>query len=227
MSSAEAVFSARSLPHPGPIRRLLGLLLFVGLGYLAIRFYLRDPLHYLIDHSEASFGRFWPRRAWLVFHILGGTLALIAGPFQFWSGLGRRYLLVHKTSGRLYLLGVLMGGAAAFYMSLFTQPRDFGVALFVLAAVWWVTGTMAFLAVMRRRIEAHRQWVTRSYVLTFAFVSFRWLVDLPALQTLGDSRFATATWLSWVVPLLVIELALQWKQTFGSAEVSAARAQTT
>lgn len=58
--------------------------------------------------------------------------------------------------------------------------------------------------------------MTRSYVVTFAFVSFRWLVELPALQALGDSKFATATWFSWVVPLLVTEIGLQWKQTLGS-----------
>lgn len=153
MSSAEAVTPGRSLPRPNPIRRLLGLLLVVGLGYLAIRFYLRDPLHYLIDYTEASFGPYWPRREWLLFHILGGTLALLAGPFQFWSGLGRRHLWVHMVSGRLYCLGVLTGGGAAFYMSFFTEPRDFGVALFMLAAAWWVTAMMAFLAIMRRRIE--------------------------------------------------------------------------
>jgi hypothetical protein len=55
----------------------------------------------------------------------------------------------------------------------------------------------------------------RSYVVTFAFVTFRWLVDLPLVINLMDKfeeRGPTTIWFSWVVPLLITEIVLSWKK---------------
>ena len=55
----------------------------------------------------------------------------------------------------------------------------------------------------------------RSYVVTFAFVTFRWLVDLPLAITLMDKfeeRAPNMIWLSWTIPLLITEIVLSWKK---------------
>lgn len=54
----------------------------------------------------------------------------------------------------------------------------------------------------------------RSYVVTFAFVSFRWLVDLPFVVDLGNfiERDPTVGWISWVLPLFITEMVLQWNK---------------
>jgi hypothetical protein len=197
------------------VTRALWILGAAALVFLALRFFLRDPLHYILDQSEGSFGRYWPNRWWLLLHIAGGTLALFAGPFQFWTGLRRRHLEIHRWTGRLYLTGILLGGGAGFYLSFHTRPPDFGVALFMLAAAWWTTSGMALVAILRRQIQAHREWMIRSYVVTFAFVSFRWLVEWPVWDFLGSTRLAAVGWLSWVVPLLLTDVLLQWRRTVG------------
>jgi len=205
---------------PPPVRLLLqalGIAVLALLAYEALRFYLRDPVHYVLDYTQKSFGSYWPHRVALLLHIGGGTLALFCGPFQLWSGLRRRHLSVHRLTGYLYIGGVAMAGAAAFYLGFFTQPRDFGVALWGLAVAWWTTVGMAFVAIHRKQIAAHREWMIRGYVVTFAFVVFRWVVDLPILASLGDSRFATVGWLCWAGPLLVAEVVLQWRRTVGAA----------
>lgn len=204
------------LPTAG---RALGVVATLGLIYVAVSFYRQYAVHYIAVHTQASFGPYWHERDWLLVHIAGGTLALLAGPFQLWSGLGRRFLAVHRWSGRLYITGVLIAGSAAFYMSFFTQPHDFGVALFMLAVAWWTTSGMAYLAIRRHRIDAHRQWMIRSYVVTFAFVSFRWLVEQPVFQPLGPARYATVGWMCWAAPLLVAEVVLQWRHTVGPRRV--------
>ncbi|MDP3313946.1 SDR family NAD(P)-dependent oxidoreductase [Lutibacter sp.] len=38
---------------------------------------------------------------------------------------------------------------------------------------------MAYISVRRKYIQQHREWMIRSYVLTFSFVTFRWLNELP------------------------------------------------
>lgn len=198
------------------VLRVLAMVAMVVLAYEALRFWTRDPLHYILHQSQRSFGFFWPLRWPLLLHIGGGTLALFMGPFQLWSGLRSRHLAIHRLTGLLYVAGIGVGGGAGFYLSTFTVPRDFGVALFMLAFAWWLTVGMALLAIKRRRIEAHKEWMIRSYVVTFAFVAFRYLVDLPVFAPLGAARASTVAWLCWVAPLLVAEVALQWQRTVGA-----------
>jgi len=71
---------------------LIGLFL---LGFAA-RFLLTGAVPFLADMSPDHLGGLSPRRRWLATHIAGGSLALLAGPFQFWSGLRRRSMLIHR-----------------------------------------------------------------------------------------------------------------------------------
>jgi hypothetical protein len=97
------------------------------------------------------------RQGVMVVHIIGGLAAILIGPFQFSSQIRRRFLNVHRWSGRSYLVGIFLAGASAFYLSFFAKQASFGIALFALAAVWWLATGLAFIAVRRRRISAHRQ----------------------------------------------------------------------
>ena len=63
----------------------------------------------------------------------------------------------------------------------------------------------------------------RSYVVTFAFVTFRALWS--ALQVAGigtqHEQLAASSWFSWAVPLLVVEAVLQGRKIFGKRELGA------
>ena len=82
---------------------------------------------------------------------------------------------------------------------------------------WLLTTGMAFLAIRKRRIQLHKEWMIRSYIVTFAFVGFRIIVGWPSFVLLGDfaQRAPTAIWLSFVPALLVAEVLLQWKRVIG------------
>ena len=67
---------------------------------------------------------------------------------------------------------------------------------------------MGYRAARNRRSDSHRAWMIRSYVLTWSFVSCRLIGKAPALANIGDG--AAIIWLSWIVPLLACEVALQW-----------------
>ena len=192
--------------------RAVGLLVALVLAYEVVHFFLRDPLHYIIDPTEKSFGIYWPRRIPLLLHIAGGTVALFTGPFQLWTGLRRRNLAIHRLTGLLYIGGVVLASVVGIYMSFFTSPRAVGIPLFVLASTWLLTIAMAFLAIKRRRINDHKEWMIRGYVLTFAFVSIRALTDMPILQALGPARDPTISWICWVVPLVITEMVFAAKR---------------
>jgi hypothetical protein len=198
------------------------LLVWLSSGVLAaliVRFYGRTVLNY-VHFDAAHYRHYWGAKWWLVAHLGGGSLALLLGPFQFSGWLRRRYVKAHRWMGRLYLSGVLVGSVAAVYMGLrVSQSKAFGVALLYLAFAWLVTSWMAYVAVMRRQFAAHREWMIRSYVVTFAFVLFRLGEDLNVYGSLGPELQAVMlAWVAWVVPLLMAEVVLQWRRSVGVAK---------
>lgn len=196
--------------HRWPLLAMLGIAAVAALAFwiIAAMPYLRwDP---------AQFGdTYWPRRYGLLAHIAGGSIALLVGPLQLWLGETRSKLSWHRTLGTLYLLGVAVGAAAAYYLAL-TTPLGwiFGAGLFGLALAWSATTGMAYLAIRRRAIDQHREWMIRSYVVTLAFVVFRAIVaglSILSVGSVGD-RLALASWACWAVPLILLEPCLQWRK---------------
>jgi len=188
---------------------------WTGVVVLAILFVLKYVLFYYRHYDPASFEPYWPRRGWLFLHINGGTLALLAGPMQFWTGLRQRNMTFHRWSGRIYLLGVGAGIIGAVGLSL-TTTFDFGVVngIRVLALAWCVTTGMAYFTIRKRLVSLHKEWMIRSYIVTFAFVTFRFLQDYSPLSRVrpeGD-RDTTIAWACWVVPLAIAEMVFHLKR---------------
>ena len=107
-------------------------------------------------------------------HTMGGAVAVLIGPFQFLSVVRNRFRRVHVWMGRVYLTAVLAGGLAGLYFA----PTSLGgpitaIGFTLLAIIWLYTGSMAYLAIRRRDIAAHRRWMIRNYALTFAAVTLR------------------------------------------------------
>ena len=71
---------------------------------------------------------------------------------------------------------------------------------------------MAYRAVRLHRYQIHKEWMIRSYVVTFGFVLFRYLDDLTRSMDLGNfiERGPTVGWISWAIPLFITEMILQW-----------------
>lgn len=182
---------------------------------LAVAFVIKYVLFYYRHYDAASFDVYWPRRAWLFLHINGGTLALLTGPWQFWTGLRQRNLEIHRWTGRLFLLGVAMGVTGAAGLSATTTYGwGFAVGLMGLASAWLVTTGMAYYSIRRGLVELHKEWMIRAYVVTFAFVTFRILSDYGPTSRLQpeNDRSLTISWVCWVVPLAITEMVFQLKR---------------
>jgi hypothetical protein len=186
------------------------LILFAG------RFVLHDAIPYF-GLDEEVFGRFWGMKWPLIGHITGGLLALVLGPFQFWAGFRNSYPKIHRWMGRLYLAGILVGTLSSVALALTTGMAihwTWALGLMGLAMAWFCTTGMAFRFILLKRIQLHKEWMVRSYVVTFAFVLFRWLTSQPFYDDLGTFRETGpfAIWVSWVIPLFITELILQWNK---------------
>jgi len=187
-------------------------LAWTGIVALAVGFVIKYVLFYYRHYDAASFDPYWPRRGWLFLHINGGTLALLMGPWQFWSGLRQRHLAIHRWTGRLFLLGVAMGITGAVGLSATTTYGwGFAVGLMGLASAWLITTVMAYYTIRKGLVALHKEWMIRAYVVTFAFVFFRILSDYTPMTRLRpeNDRDITIAWACWVVPLAVTEMVFQ------------------
>jgi len=187
-------------------------LAWTGIVALAVGFVIKYVLFYYRHYDAASFDPYWLRRGWLFLHINGGTLALLMGPWQFWTGLRQRHLEIHLWTGRLFLLGVAMGITGAVGLSATTTYGwGFAVGLMGLASAWLVTTFMAYYTIRKGLVALHKEWMIRAYVVTFAFVFFRILSDYTLMTRLRpeNDRDITIAWACWVVPLGVTEMVFQ------------------
>ncbi len=191
---------------------------------VAVLVMLAGAMLWFIDHNAlrytsydaATYGEFWPRRLGLVPHIFGGMLAALVGLVQLWLGLRGRTGAWHRRLGRVYLAGVAVGSTGAFYLALTIDHQYFAYAagLFGLACAWVVTTSMALYSIRNRAIEQHREWMLRSYVVTFAFVTFR-LVEkllLPLNITTPMELDTMLAFACWSVPLLLAEPLIQLRR---------------
>jgi hypothetical protein len=205
---------ARQLPYSGwrsswPLRLLLGVTLL-----LVIRFVLKNAIPYLGLDPKTFGDSFWPRRYGLLAHLAGGTVAILVGPIQFWLGAHRRQMAWHRKLGMLYLGGVTVGCIGGFYLALTVTGVGwaYSAGLFGLACAWAITTGTAYLAIRRRNIPQHREWMIRSYVVTLAFVFFRLADELMGTSTGADAleRAKALAWICWTIPLLIAEPLIQW-----------------
>ena len=185
------------------------------LAAFALHFIVKNVLHYA-SYDAAAYGDLWPRRHGLLPHMAGGVLAILAGLVQLWLGATGRTALLHRTLGRVYAGAVVVGSAGAAYLALTLEPKYFTYAagLLGLALAWTVTTSMAVLAIRRRAIEQHREWMVRSYIVTFGFVTFRLFDNLlidwkvaPAADVDAFMAFAC-----WSIPLLLAEPLIQLRK---------------
>lgn len=200
-----------------------------GVTVLALGFLIAFALPNL-TLDQQRFGPYWPKRGWLLLHISGGLVALLTGPPQLWLGLNRRRMALHRGLGLTYMTSIGLSSVAAFYLASHTEfGWIFGTGLGGLAVAWIVTTGLAFLSIRRRLIEQHKEWMIRSYVVTFAFVTFR--IFFGALEAAGVGtpveRLSAASWFCWAVPLLLTESVLQGRKIFAAQRRVAGKSSAT
>jgi uncharacterized membrane protein len=146
----------------------------------------------------------------LIPHSLCSLTALLAGPLQFSSRLRKRHLKFHRVLGRLYVISVFVGAFTGIALAA-GRPGMPGTSM--QAAAWIVCTTAAFITARNRQIAQHRQWMARSYAVTFTFVSSRVLNLWPRYWShLGDSFAAVGVIAFTLASLLLVDLGLNWRE---------------
>jgi uncharacterized membrane protein len=174
--------------------------------------------------EPGRFGIYFPRRAWLTIHIFAGVAAILLGPIQLWMGLNRRVAILHRVLGLFYVASAATGAVTALYLAKHTDfGWVFGLGLGSMAVAWIVTTGLATIAICRKMVQLHREWMIRSYVVTFSFVTLRAVsvaFELVKHSTLIE-RLSAASWISWTVPLFLTEVILHGRMIFARRAIAA------
>lgn len=126
-------------------------------------------------------------------------------------------MALHRLLGQVYLGSIALSSVAAFYLAFHTDNGwVFGAGLTGLGVAWITTSGLAYASIRRRMILQHKEWMIRSYVVTFAFVTFRILFTALEAAQVGTlfEQLAISSWFCWAVPLLITEAILQGRKIF-------------
>jgi uncharacterized membrane protein len=156
----------------------------------------------------------------LILHVTGGVTALLAGPFQFVPRVRKLLPALHRATGRIYVLACAIGAPAGFMLALGTTAGPIAALGFAIPAVLWPIFTwLGYRAAVERRIEAHREWMLRSYALTATAITLRLMIPASAFLELEFvAAYRVISWLGWTTNLLLFEYYI--RRNRGSAPTS-------
>jgi hypothetical protein len=150
-------------------------------------------------------------RPWLYVHVAGAATALLVSPLQFLPRIRAKAPATHRTIGRIYMVGCLVGGAAGLIVAIgSTAGPVASIGFGGLAVSWLAANAQGWRAARSRRFADHRMWMIRSFALTFAAVTLR--LYLPLSQVLGLpflDAYRAISFLCWIPNLALAELYLR------------------
>lgn len=198
-------------------RWLLGILvvlLVVSLSWNAFTYFNFNSSYGFLRLKQAAIASGWYLPAYYS-HVLAAGLILILGLFQLNTKLSLRWKELHRFLGKCYAYGILFfaapGGLA---MSFFINRGPWVFTSFILQCLCWFLFTaIAVKNIQRGKINEHRDWMWRSYALTFAAVTLRLYVFLftSSYDLSAPEAYGVIAWASWTLNLVAVELYLTIK----------------
>lgn len=149
-------------------------------------------------------------------HIYSSLMVLLSGALLFSKQVLRLWPKIHRMTGKVYV-GLVLGISAPTALVMgFYANGGWGAALsfIILAPLWWYTSWMGYSTIRKKKVQAHRYWMLRSYALTFSAVTLRvgqmllgyfWVLD-PEFQ------YILVSWGSWMLNLVLVELYIYYEK---------------
>lgn len=152
--------------------------------------------------------------AWFA-HVLAGATFGITGPVQFVRALRHRFGVLHRISGRIFVLsGAILGLSGLSLLAQVTSQAtpivDIARGLFGLALL--VALALAMAAIQDRDIPRHRAWAIRAYAIGMGLGAVG-LVFFPIYIVTGHPPTGLAADIlfvaSWLLSIAFAEVALR------------------
>ncbi len=193
-------------------------------GYIVVQYFIMDGFQTGLIKAKLMYGsklsEFW--YSMLFTHITTSIVALVIGPFTLSAKFRERNINRHRIVGRIYMVGILLGGVSGLYLSFYATGGLVAKLGFSLLSVLWLTSAyQALHRVKNKKMKDHRNWMIRNYALTFAAVTLRiWLPLFIVLFGIEqfELSYAIIAWLAWVPNVIVAELFIRKRRNKGKYE---------
>lgn len=187
-------------------------ILWIVLGLAALSIIPFTEIPILFDKTGLNVAyraRLFQDRFLLIPHALCGVAALLSGPLQFSTRFRSRHLKFHRVLGLVYVFSVLIAASMALIL---TQGNGVEIGTYVQAGAWITCTLAAFLTARNRQIVKHRQWMIRSYAVTFTFISVRVLNFWPAYFNMSNPHFTLTIILVTFASVFIPDIAFTWRE---------------
>lgn len=123
----------------------------------------------------------------IVHTFIGGT-ALLCGPLQFNQTILRTNRRLHRIPGRIYVWTVWVTSVSGLWLAIYFDVTVIAkIAFAAAAAIWFGTTGVGYMRIRQKKVAEHREWMIRSFALTFAFVTFTLWVEAVAILNLPET----------------------------------------
>jgi uncharacterized membrane protein len=191
-----------------------------------IMYVIQHNESFLWHHDDPVWQHYQPFRWWLLPHGLAGACAIFLGPLQFSDRLRQRFTKMHRVVGRIYVFGALVAAPLGAYIQYFEErvggPRSFSIAGLVDAILLTGTTAIAFAFILNRKVQQHRQWMTRSFAVALVFLEVRVIGGLTGWDN-NPVIVETIVWSCLAFALLSADVVLQVQELLRSRPVAKAQ----
>lgn len=174
----------------------------------------KDNIHFLQFKQDYIHIPWW--KAAFYIHVFSSVLALAAGITQFSEYMLKNQRKVHRLVGKIYVTDILLvnfpaGMILAVYANGLWPSK---IAFVILDCLWFFFTYKALVAARQGRIEEHKQYMIRSYALTFSAITLRtWKIILSTIFHPDPlTLYMIDAWMGFVPNLLLAEWLIRRKR---------------
>ncbi|MGE6259256.1 DUF2306 domain-containing protein [Heyndrickxia sporothermodurans] len=184
-------------------------------SYVVVQYFIMDGTHAGFVQMKLMFlsklSIIW--YIMLFIHIATSVVTLVIGPFTLSTKFRKKNISRHRMLGKIYMIGILIGGVSGLYLSFYASGGLAGkIGFGLLSVLWLISAYKAFIRVKNNQIQKHQNWMMRNYSLTFAAVTLRlWLPLFVLLFGLEhfELSYAVISWLAWIPNLIIVEIVIK------------------
>ncbi|NBO69989.1 MAG: DUF2306 domain-containing protein [Bacteroidetes bacterium] len=140
-------------------------------------------------------------------HVFCSIFMLLIGALQFSQKLRLQVPRLHKRIGYFYVFGILcISAPSGFIMGIYGNGGIITSISFCLLSILWFYYTLkSFLAVRRKKVMLHKEYMILSYALTLSALTLRLhkqiLANTTDLHRMDIYRIVS--WSGWIINLLI------------------------
>ena len=191
------------------------LMLRTIIGYTTFQ----DNVQFLVLKQAYVHNPVWKTAFYI--HVFSAIISLLAGFTQFSPQLLRDNPKVHRLIGKIYVANILLiNFPVGLIMGVYANGGLPGKTAFLLLDTLWFFFTLkAYTSVRNRQFVDHKNYMIRSYAMTFSAFTLRsWKLILSNTINIDLTElYVIDAWLAFLPNLVIAEIIIRWNKLFKKA----------